>query len=128
MNESTTLEMLRQRKPHLADGPRVEHEDDAEKLLRRLRERGPEGITTGELIREGCFGIRPPNRVGDLRNAGHLIETRREGRGVFRFILIRECANPTSKHQAKKRTKQLGDFVAKERATGLPLFDSVVDS
>jgi hypothetical protein len=89
-----------------SDHRREEHADDAQRLLDRLREVGEAGITTGELIREGSFGLRPPNRVGDLRRQGHLIETIREGNGVFRFRLIREAENPIEQRPAKKKATQ----------------------
>jgi hypothetical protein len=123
MTDATSVEQIEQAKPYRTDGRREkEHADDAQRLLRRLRDRGAEGITTGELIREGCCGLRPPNRIGDLRDAGHLIETRREGHGVFRFVLIRECANPTPKRQPKKAKQaslpQSEDWFT--RSTGRP--------
>jgi hypothetical protein len=115
MGNTTSVEQIEQAKPYRPDGPREKHADDAQRLLQRLRERGAEGITTGELIREGCCGLRPPNRIGDLRDAGHLIETRREGHGVFRFVLIRECVNPTERRHPRKKAVQKplhGDWIA----------------
>jgi hypothetical protein len=82
------------------DDRREEHVDDALRLLERLREVGPAGITTGELIREGRYGLRPPNRVKDLRDGGHDIETRRESHGVARFVLLRE--NPNAQLKRKR--------------------------
>ena len=52
-----------------------QHTDDAQRLLQRLHEAGSAGITTGELIREGRYGLRPPNRILDLRRQGHNIKT-----------------------------------------------------
>lgn len=136
-----TQEQIEQGKPYKPNGPREEHADDAQRLLKRLRQVAAAGITTGELIRENCCGLRPPNRVKDLRDAGHVIETRREGQGVFRFVLIRECANPTPKRQPKKAKQaslpQSEDWFT--RSTGQPrpagpqpdlgpLFDSAVRS
>jgi hypothetical protein len=122
MGNTASVEQIEQAKPYRPDGPREKYTDDAQRLLQRLRERGAEGITTGELIREGCYGLRPPNRAKDLRDAGHLIETRREGHGVFRFVLIRECANPTPKRQPKKAKQtslpQSEDWFT--RSTGQP--------
>lgn len=114
------MQMEQARSPR-PDDRREEHVDDAQRLLERLREVGPAGITTGELIREGRYGLRPPNRVKDLRDAGHDIETRREPHGVFRFVLLRENANAQLK---RKRGKPSGDFFDGKRVTGLPLWDS----
>lgn len=105
-----------------ADDRPTEHADDAQRLLERLREVGDEGITTGELIREGCCGLRPPNRVMDLRRAGHVIETIREGGGVFRYRLVRENSDP-SPGPSLPKTEQLSfadsdDWY--ERQTGKP--------
>lgn len=100
-----------------------EHADDAQRLLERLREVGPAGITTGELIREGRYGLRPPNRIGDLRRQGNEIKTVREGNGVFRFVLIRENPNP---QRSRKRSESSDtDFFAGRPVTGLPLWDAV---
>jgi len=104
-------------------GRRAEHEDGAQRLLGRLREAGAGGVTTAELIRERHYGLRPPNRILDLRRAGHSIETRREPHGVFRFILIREAENPIEPGPAKKKVTQdkfsdSADWY--ERATGKP--------
>jgi hypothetical protein len=122
MGNAISIEQIEQAKPHRPDGPRAEYADDTQRLLKRLREVAAAGITTGELIREGCCGLRPPNRVKDLRDAGHLIETRREAHGVFRFVLIRECANPTPKRQPKKAKQaplpQSEDWFT--RSTGQP--------
>lgn len=128
-----TIEQVQRSKPCRPSGPREEHVDDAERLLQRLRQVGAVGITTGELIREGCCGLRPPNRIGDLRRVGHLIETVREGNGVFRFILVRENPNPEPKRKRKRpsssRTQvRESDYMRplrEERAKAMPLFAGV---
>lgn len=107
---------------HGRDERRAEHADDAQKLLERLREVGAAGITTGELIHEGQYGLRPPNRVKDLRDAGHDIETRREPHGVFRFVLLRE--NPDAQRRRKRGKRSGSDFFDGRRVTGLPLWDA----
>jgi len=111
---------LEQGRPYTSNGERPEHADHTQRLLEILRDRAGAGITTGELIRKGDCGLRPPNRVKNLRDAGHLIETRREGRGVFRFILIRECANPTERRHSKKKAVQQplrSDWITKRATT-----------
>jgi hypothetical protein len=131
MSESATMREIERSQPYRPDGSREEHADDAQRLLKRLREVGAAGITTGELIREGCCGLRPPNRAGDLRRQGHLIETIREGNGVFRYRLIRENPNPQPLRRGKKaQQKPLPDssdwFV---RSTGIqrPSADASAD-
>lgn len=123
MTSIKEMEQARQFKPC---GPREEHADDAQCLLERLREVGAKGITTGELIREGCCVLRPPNRAGDLRKKGHLIRTIPEGRGVFRYVLVRENPNPTPRRSQRKHAKQTtltgSGWFAERRPTGLPLF------
>ena len=134
MSRTTTFEQLARARPYRPSGERPQHSDDAQRLLQRLRERGAEGITTGELIREGCCGLRPPNRVLDLRKKfGHLIETVREANGVFRYRLIRENLSPNERSGRDKCAKQSklptpGDWFSEPRRTGLPLFDSAVRS
>lgn len=100
------LKEVERARPHKPDGPREERTDDAQRLLECLREVGAAGITTGELIRDGRFGLRPPNRVMDLRKAGHLIETIREGNGAFRYRLIRENPDPQPPRSRSKTTEQ----------------------
>src|SRR5262249_5616844 len=93
------------------------------------------GITTAQLIAEGCCGLRPPNRVGTLRKRGHLIETIREGGGVFRYRLIFENPNPSNEPARPKPSKQKrltddSDWFAREHGprpssgthSALPLF------
>jgi len=123
MSHNVSLEQAERSIPHHPNGPREQHADDAQRLLERLREVGSRGITTGELIRDGCCGLRPPNRAGDLRRQGHLIETIREGRGVFRYRLIRENPDPQPFRKRGKRAEQSrlpesSDWF--ERQTGKP--------
>jgi hypothetical protein len=101
---------------------RREHADDAQRLLERLREVGTGGITSGELIREGRYGLRPPNRIGDLRRQGHQIQTIREENGIFRFVLVRENPNPQARRKQSKPSN--GDSFAGRRVIGLPLWDA----
>jgi len=79
------LERVRPFKPELcADG----FSADRERTRAELRNAGPRGRTTIELMQAGC-GPRPANRVCELRKLGCLIQTKREGRGQFRFVLVR---------------------------------------
>jgi hypothetical protein len=108
-------------------------------LLKRLREVGAAGITTGELIREGRYGLRPPNRIGNLRDQGHVIETIPEGNRVFRYRLIRENPDPQQLHRRGKKAEQTTlsssrDWFERQSGKprpsgdGLPLFDLSVRS
>lgn len=52
---------------------RKEHANDALRLLERLRRaaRDGESPSTADLQREGIFGLRPVNRIGDLIRGSH---------------------------------------------------------
>ena len=138
LNEHATLRQIERSQPCRSEGPRDERAADTQRLLWRLREAGASGVTTAELIAEKSFGLRPPNRIGDLRRAGHLIETRREPHGVFRFMLIRQAENPIEKRPAKRKATQsrftnspdwyeraMGKPRPSGEASGLPLFSGV---
>jgi hypothetical protein len=64
---------------------RHEHASDAMRLLDRLREAAKrcECPSTRDLQQEGRYGLRPVNRIGDLRRLGHDVERIRCGRSVF---------------------------------------------
>jgi hypothetical protein len=130
---SVTLEQLEKCQPLKPGGPRKQHENHAKRLLDRLRVAGAAGVTTGELIREGRYGLRPPNRIGTLRALGHEIETIPEANGVCRYRLIHEAEHPTKRPTRGKAAKQIplsaqgGDWLP-ERKTGLELFDAAVRS
>lgn len=131
--ERSSLNELEQARPYKPKGERPENARHMQRLLEILRDRADVGITTGELIRRGDCGLRPPNRVKNLRDAGHLIETRREGGGVFRFILIRECAKPTELRHSKKKAVQQplsSDWITKRASTdgrGRPIQEKLED-
>jgi hypothetical protein len=141
MNQNPTLQQINESRPYRPAGPREVHADDAQRLLARLRAAGSAGVTTGELIREGCCGLRPPNRCLDLRKAGHLLRTIRESHGVFRYVLVWENPSPIARARAKKAkqtplpqsedwfTNSTGQPRAKTPgSTPGPLFDSRVRS
>jgi len=44
MSESVTLELIEHAQPYPPDGQRVEHADDAQRPLQRLKERGAERV------------------------------------------------------------------------------------
>jgi hypothetical protein len=64
------------------DDRRRAHVDEAQRLLERLREVGPAGITTGELIREGRYGghadLPTHDKITILRGQLTIIRTRAE--------------------------------------------------
>lgn len=69
---------------------RLEHATHAENLLLRLREanlRGEQPPSTSELQEARIYGLRPVNRLGDLRRRGHDIEMIKCAHGVNRWKL-----------------------------------------
>jgi hypothetical protein len=61
-------------------------------VLQALTDAGARGVTNGEFI----YGLRITRfaaRILELREQGYVIETRREGDGKFRFILLGEPEN-----------------------------------
>lgn len=57
---------------------------DREAILRLLQAAGPEGVSN-ERLNETC--LRYAARIFELRKLGFAIETKKENRGVYRFIL-----------------------------------------
>lgn len=116
---NTAIDDLTQGKPYKPKSSAEDFEADKLAVLEALREAGARGVSTVEFLRRGIGGMRPPNRVCDCRKDGHVIRTIREGRGQFRFILLRENLNPTPRPARRKRTEQVplsGDWY--ERQTG----------
>jgi len=123
---------------------REAHASDALQLLERLREANVNGEcpSTAQLQREGLFGLRPVNRIGDLRKGKNLsayfdIQRIKCPHGVYRWKL-HEPPRPLSKQEW--RTQRRGgdqfplpelpseDWSGRPRMTGLPLFDLAVRS
>jgi len=79
---------------------------DKLRVLEALEQAGAAGLTTRELMDRGG-GMRPPNRIHDLREDGVAIKTVSEGRGIYRYILCKylpeektnACAKPLSDSQ-----------------------------
>jgi hypothetical protein len=81
-------------------GRREEHASDALRLLERLRQAAHHGEapSTADLQREGSYGLRPVNRIGDLIKGKHNhtrydIERIHCPHGVYRWRL-HEPARP----------------------------------
>jgi hypothetical protein len=94
-----------------------EHNSDAMRLLERLRQaaRDHELPSTADLQREGVFGLRPVNRIGDLIKGKHNhtrydIEKIRCGRGQYRWRLHEPNRPGYPKH--KNQTVLLLDLPA----------------
>jgi hypothetical protein len=62
------------------------------RLLPVLRERGPRGISGAELLSIGGTGGR--SRLTELRRAGCWIESKRNPRGPWTYILLLEPSGP----------------------------------
>jgi hypothetical protein len=115
-----------------------EHTSDALLLLDRLRQaaRDGEDPSTAELQREGKYGLRPVNRIGDLikgkyNGTRYDIERLDCSRGVYRWRLHEppRPGFPKDKRQgtlALETPKQEIAWNERKRVTGLELFDAVV--
>lgn len=125
-----TLSELARSKPYEPEAQAADFAADKQAVLNELRRAGSRGVTTLEFVRRGIGGLRPPNRICDLREDGHVIATIRERKRQFRFILERENPSPTLKPAARKAAEQKplpGDW-CERRVTGLELFDAAVQS
>lgn len=74
-----------------ASGPPANSDNQRNRILALLRERGAAGVSNLELYRV-C--LRPPSRICELRKLGYEIRTDREAESRFRFTLIREPERP----------------------------------
>jgi hypothetical protein len=64
-----------------------------ELVHRLLREAAPRGVTTAEFIEAGC-GSRFGARVQELRDAGHLVDSKRLRSGSYLYTLRLPSAVP----------------------------------
>jgi hypothetical protein len=114
-----------------------EHTSDALLLLERLRLAAREGVypSTAELQTEGKFGLRPVNRLVDLRGGKYGkkydIERLNCGHGVYRWKLHEPArpGYPKDKRQgtlALETPKQEIPWNERKPVTGLELFDAAV--
>src|SRR5262245_1401217 len=64
-----------------------------DRILALLRERGPTGVISSELYdAPHLFGRSPGNRISEMRQAGHLIETSAAGESTVRYVLLRDSS------------------------------------
>ena len=113
-----------------------EHTSDALLLLERLRQaaRDGENPSTAELQREGKYGLRPVNRLGDLTKGKYNgtrydIERLDCSRGVYRWRLHEppRPGYPKDKRQgtlALETPRQGIPWNERKLVTGLELFDA----
>jgi hypothetical protein len=81
-------------------------------ILALLRDRGPRGVLASELYdAPEMYGRSPRNRISELRRDGYPIQGAARGASDWHYWLV----------QDKPR-----EWRDRPRATGLPLFDSVV--
>jgi hypothetical protein len=135
MNTTLTLDNVAESRPAYDRQP--EHQADAVLLLERLRQANREGIypSTAELQAEGKFGLRPVNRLVDLRlgkyGKKYDVERINCGRGVYRWRLHEPArpGYPKDKRQgtlALETPKQEIPWNERKPVTGLELFDAAV--
>lgn len=100
-------------------GPTAKSPTQRDRILAALREAGPRGLTTPELLQAG--GFRYSSRLRELRQQGHVITSESLGENRFRYVLRQESCDP----------KPLPDYGATMerslRNTALPLFASAGD-
>jgi hypothetical protein len=70
-------------------GTTVNYVAQKDQILAALRQ-GP--LTPAEIAERFAAG-RPSARIGDLRDAGHVIETQRSADGGYLYVLRKEAAN-----------------------------------
>jgi len=121
---------LERAKPLNPDSHAEDFEADKLAVLDALRKAGTRGVSTVEFLQRGIGGVRPPNRVCDLRKDGHLIQTVRESGRQCRFVLLHENLSPTPRPAPGKQAEQipLSDYMQKiqdEQAEATPLFAGV---
>lgn len=137
-NESQELNHAAQRNSRPDYSRRKEHTSDALLLLERLRQAARDGEypSTAELQREGKYGLRPVNRLGDLAK-GKYNGTRYDierfdcSRGVYRWRL-HEPPRPGYPKDKRQGTLELETprqeipWNERKPVTGLDLFDAAV--
>ncbi len=116
-----TLEQLREAEPHKPASGASDFAADKLCVLEALEQAGASGLTTRELMDRGG-GMRPPNRIHDLREEGHAIKTIHEGRGVYRYVLCKFLSQDQEKATAPK---ELQRAPVKTDNRGRPLADDL---
>lgn len=112
-----TLKQLEQAGPHEPACHANDFSADKLRVLEALEQAGAAGLTTRDLMERGG-GMRPPNRIHDLREEGIAIKTVFEGRGVYRYILCKFLPEEKAKATAWEKLRD-------KPVTGLELWDAV---
>jgi hypothetical protein len=126
-----TLDEVAKALPKSGSGAPARCTSHKENILRLLRERGPEGVLGSELYaRPELYGRSPRNRVGELRQSGHLIEGKSHGSSDWHYVLSHENPSPTPKPSAGKPSQQipLSNYMRQvqiEQDDAAPLFAGV---
>ena len=84
--------------------------DQNSRILARLQEAGPRGVTNAEMWALGAHAAH--SRISDLRKRGHRISCKREGSGMWRYTLIQPSVELSPFEQRRRR----------EEAEAMPLF------
>ena len=126
-----SVEQLNQAEPYKPACRASDFVADKLRVLEALEQAGAAGLTTSELMQRGG-GMRPPNRIHDLREEGHAIKTNPEGRGVYRYVLCKflpEALDKTTAWEDLQRTPVKTDKFRRplvEDLKDLPLFATVM--
>jgi hypothetical protein len=88
--------------------------DQNSKILARLKEAGPLGVTNSEMWALGAHAAH--SRVADLRKRGYEISCKRESAGVWRYFLH------ASDEPAKPSLSAFEQRRRREDAEAMPLF------
>jgi hypothetical protein len=125
-NRRITLGQLEQAQPHKPACNADDFAADKQRVLEALEQAGAAGLTTRELMDRGG-GMRPPNRIHDLREEGHAIRTIPEGRGVYRYVLFKFLPEETTCREqcTPGKTGNPGRPLADD-LKDMPLFASVI--
>lgn len=126
MSDSIAVEKMASCRPLKPATKAEDFEVDKLAVLEALRQAGPRGVSTLEFLRRGIGGMRPPNRVHDLRREGHLGQTVREGRQC-RFVLVHENPSPATRPASGAPAQQIPlspymEQIHQERLRITPLF------
>lgn len=127
MSERVTLERLGECRLLRPNSHAGEFEAGKLAMLQALREAGLQGISTLKFLRSGIGGVRPPNRICDLRKDGHLIRAVHESGWHHRFVLVSENPSHTPRPAPSRVAEQIpiSEFIrrrSQEDARAMPLF------
>jgi hypothetical protein len=124
------LEQLEEARPYKPACHASDFAADKLRVLEALEQAGAAGLTTRELMDRGG-GMRPPNRIHDLRDEGYAIKTIPEGRNVYRYVLCKFLTEERNKataweklQRAPAKTDNFGRPVTDD-LKNMPLFHAV---